>query len=151
MLEDTFSGIQTNLDEKAPLEIKEETENIIENVVQEVIYNCGECDFDTDSEESLNTHKEEHRPTRCSCAFSDEENTVLKVHNKECASLKSNVLIRNITNTKEKDMPKTTKERVSIIICGSCSKGFEDMTVMSQHMGECHGDAPKLKYTESSE
>ena len=129
MLDDTFKGIQITLEEDTTNDKKKEI--ILNQVEQQVIYSCSKCDFESESDDVLNKHQEIHTQTQCSCLFSDEEDTVLKVHNIQCKSLSTNRSSENISKTEDAD---DIKEKESIIICGTCAEGFEDMNDFNQHM-----------------
>ena len=137
MLDNTFGGIQTTLEEETIIDEKKEM--IVNQVEQQVIYSCSKCDFDTESENILINHEEIHMQTQCSCVFEDKEETVIKEHNDHCKSLPANQSSKNaIIHSKEIEDTDVTKQKQSIIICDTCAEGFEDMKEFNQHMEKDH-------------
>ena len=143
MLEDTSNGCkQVTLEESVTCEENDENEIEEIEVKQELMYSCSKCDFDTESEDNLNSHIKEH--TQCSCSFTEDEDNVLKVHNSDCK-----IVPNNQSNTveieKKKNCLSTNLEpKESIIICGTCTKGFVEMKQFDQHMIEYHRKTSNL-------
>ena len=149
MVEESCSAKENEntLEEREALGEEKQVLVIEENAVkQQIVFSCTKCDYETEGEEILKTHMEEHIKTQCSCSFSKDEDHILKVHDSECKSVTENQTdTANKINVDIKEVdaiPTDIGEKESIRNCDDCSKGFQDMKDFDKHVVEYHNKFP---------
>ena len=143
IIDDTFSGNQTSLEENTasikPMDTSEEkvkNDDLETPVHMKPLFSCTKCEYDCESDGNLESHLlEVHTATECTnCTFISGEDIVLKDHESDCNALKQHHL-KNKISTNNEDVNETENiEEDSAVICGVCNDVFKSISECEQHM-----------------